>query len=53
MKILQLTDEEIQVLAGLLDIAVKSAGIAVAKNAVHLLNKLELAEEVEDGLSTP
>jgi len=47
MKRIELTNEEIQVLAGLMDAGVKSLGLNCVKNAAYLLSKLEQAQDVE------
>ena len=47
MKQLQLTDEEINALAQLIDAAIRHRGIDLIKNAAHLLAKLEAAEEIK------
>ena len=47
--IVRLEEQEIQALAGLIDLALKSAGLQVAKSAVHLIAKLEAAEPEPDG----
>jgi hypothetical protein len=49
---IELTKEEAQALAGLLDIAVKSGGIQVASAALLILKKIEdaaKASEKKDG----
>ena len=43
----ELTNDELNALAGMLDLAVKSGGLQVAKKAVHLLAKLEAAQPVD------
>ncbi len=47
---LELTEQEIQALAGLLDAGVKAVGLRSVKDAATLLEKLEAAtqEESED-----
>lgn len=51
---IELTENEIQALAGLLDAGVKALGIRAVKDAASLLQKLEIAstenqeEEVEN-----
>lgn len=40
---IELTNDEIQALAGLLDLGVKSAGLSAVKQAASLLVKLEAA----------
>lgn len=40
---LELTSEELQALAGLLDLGVKAAGLSSVKTAATLLTKLEAA----------
>ena len=47
MKYVELSEQEIQVLANLIDAAVRAQGLAVASNAVALIQKLESAKEVE------
>ena len=47
MKQIQLTDQEIQAMFNLMDAGVKHMGISAAKNAAHLLTKLEAAKDVE------
>lgn len=49
---LELTEQEIQALAGLLDAGVKAVGLRAVKDAASLLEKLEQAtqqRESEDG----
>ena len=50
---LQLTEQEIQALAGLLDAGVKAVGLRAVKDAASLLEKLEEAtapkEETDNG----
>lgn len=43
MRKIELTDAEIQALAGLLDAAVKSIGLRAVKDAAALLEKIEAA----------
>jgi hypothetical protein len=47
VKSIELTDEEIQALADLMNAGVKHIGLACVKNAAHLLTKLEGAKPVE------
>jgi hypothetical protein len=42
---LELTDQEIQALAGLLDAGVKALGLRAVKDAATLLDKLEAATQ--------
>ena len=44
---LELTQEETQALAGLLDAGVKSVGLRAVKDAASLLEKLEAATQEE------
>lgn len=50
---LELTEQETQALAGLLDAGVKAVGLRAVKDAASLLDKLEAAtaptEELTDG----
>jgi hypothetical protein len=47
---LELTENEIQALAGLLDAGVKAVGLRAVKDAASLLEKLEAAtQETENG----
>lgn len=48
MHTLELTDQEIQALAGLLDAGVKSIGLRAVKDAATLLEKLEAATAEKD-----
>jgi hypothetical protein len=48
MKRLELTDEEIQALANLMDAGVRYLGLQSVKNAAVLLAKLETAEPIDD-----
>ena len=45
MRTLELTDQEIQALAGLLDAGVKAIGLRAVKDAATLLAKLEAATQ--------
>ena len=47
MKTIELSEQEIQVLMGMIDAAVRAQGLNVAANAVHLAGKLQNAAEVE------
>jgi hypothetical protein len=52
MHTLELTDTEIQALAGLLDAGVKALGLRAVKDAASLLEKLEAAtaeKETDNG----
>lgn len=42
------TKEELQALAGLLDAAVRNAGLRAVKDAAKLLEKIEIAMEQEE-----
>ena len=44
---LQLTEQETQALAGLLDAGVKAVGLRSVKDAASLLHKLEIAAQSE------
>ena len=44
---LELTEQEIQALAGLLDAGVKAVGLRAVKDAASLLEKLETATQEE------
>jgi len=48
MHTLELTEQEIQSLAGLLDAGVKALGLRAVKDAATLLEKLEAATPPED-----
>ena len=48
MTTLELTDQEIQALAGLLDAGVKAVGLRAVKDAASLLEKLEAATQQEE-----
>ena len=48
MKIIEFTDEEINALVALLDIAVKAGGINVAEAAVYLTKKIRGASDMSD-----
>jgi len=48
MTTLQLTDHEIQALAGLLDAGVKALGLRAVKDAATLLAKLEEATQPQE-----
>ena len=48
---LELTFEETQALAGLLDAGVKAIGLRAVKNAASLLDKLEAATAPTEGLT--
>lgn len=45
---IQLTEQELQALAGLLDAAVKSLGLRAVRDATSLLEKLEQATQNKD-----
>ena len=47
MKTVELSDEELQALANLMDAGVKHLGLQSVKNAAALLTKLEAAKDVE------
>ena len=47
MKQIELTDQELQALAGLLDAGVKALGIRAVKDAASILEKLEAAASSE------
>lgn len=51
MTTLELTDEELQALAGLLDAGVRATGLRAVKEAATLLEKLEAA--TQDNKSLP
>jgi len=53
MKSVELSDQEIQALVNLMDAGVKHMGISAAKNAAHLLTKLEAAKDVEVPTTDP
>ena len=44
---IELTDQELQALAGLLDAGVKALGIRAVKDAASILEKLEVAANSE------
>ena len=46
MKHLELTEEEIRVLVGMIDVAVRARGLEAAGSAVHLAAKIQNAPEV-------
>ena len=48
MTTLQLTDHELQALAGLLDAGVKALGLRAVKDAASLLTKLEAATQPQE-----
>ena len=48
MRRIDASDQELQVLAGLLDAAVKYLGLAGAENAVVWKRKIEGAEEIKE-----
>jgi hypothetical protein len=48
MHTLELTDNEIQALAGLLDAGVKAIGLRAVKDAASLLEKLEAATQSKE-----
>jgi len=48
MKNVQLSDDEIRVLIGMMDAAVRAQGLQVAANAIHLAGKLQEAKEPDD-----
>ena len=50
---LQLTEQEIQALAGLLDAGVKAVGLRAVKDAASLLAKLETAAQSVEEATTP
>lgn len=50
---LQLTEQEIQALAGLLDAGVKAVGLRAVKDAASLLTKLETAAQSVEEATTP
>jgi len=50
---LQLTEQEIQALAGLLDAGVKAVGLRAVKDAATLLSKLETAAQSVEEATTP
>jgi hypothetical protein len=50
---LQLTEQEIQALAGLLDAGVKAVGLRAVKDAATLLSKLETAAQSVEEAITP
>lgn len=45
MKTIELTEDEIKVLMGMIDTAVRAQGLNVAQNAVHLAGKLQNAPD--------
>ena len=47
---LELTDHELQALAGLLDAGVKALGLRAVKDAASLLTKLEEATQPKENL---
>lgn len=47
---LELTEQEIQSLAGLLDAGVKAIGLRAVKDAASLLNKLEVATQPKENV---
>ena len=50
MKTIDFTEEELNVLAQLIDIAVKSQGMGVAEAAVVLINKIRIAVDPEKSI---
>jgi len=48
MRRIEATEEELQALGYLLDIACKAMGLAVAENAVIWKNKIEGSEEIKE-----
>lgn len=48
MTTIQLTDQELQALAGLLDAGVKALGLRAVKDAASLLTKLEEATQPKE-----
>lgn len=48
MTTIQLTDQELQALAGLLDAGVKALGLRAVKDAASLLTKLEEATQLKE-----
>ena len=48
MHTLELTNQEIQALAGLLDAGVKAIGLRAVKDAASLLEKLEAATQLTE-----
>ena len=53
MTTLQLTDHEIQALAGLMDAGVKALGLRAVKDAATLLAKLEEATQAKEPTDDP
>lgn len=49
---IQLTEQELQALAGLLDAAVKSLGLRAVRDAASLLAKLETATDPDQNQTT-
>lgn len=49
---IQLTEQELQALAGLLDAAVKSLGLRAVRDAASLLAKLETATDPDQDQTT-
>ena len=47
---LELTDQELQALAGLMDAGVKALGLRAVKDAASLLTKLEEATQPKENL---
>jgi len=45
MKTVEFSDDEIRVLIGMIDVAVRARGIEAAGSAVHLVAKLQKAAE--------
>lgn len=45
---LEFNDEEIRVLIGLLDLAVKAGGLQVSESAVHFAKKIQAASETNE-----
>jgi len=45
MKYIELSDDEIKVLLGMIDVFVRAEGLNGAANALHLARKLQEAEE--------
>jgi len=48
VKSVELTDDEIKALLQLIDAGVRSSGLQYAANAVHLVNKINAAEIIDD-----
>jgi len=48
MRVLELTDEQLQILANLLDSGIRYDGLKSVHNASVLLRKIETAEEVKE-----